>query len=280
MSALLAPRLRTAFAAPLAALIVGCIAMPTAAAADTVLLHAAGSLRGALTEVSKAFEAAGGANVQAKYGPSGLLKDEIAGGTKAEVFASANMNHPQALASAKKSGPVVLFARNRLCALVKPAMAVDSASLLERMLDPAVKLGTSTPKADPAGDYAFEVFARADKVKTGSRAVLEKKALPLTGSGTASAAPPQGRNVYGWHVAEGRADIFLTYCTNALVAQKENPGQQIVQLPDALAVGADYGLTVVANASSNAYGFAMFILSSDGQRILARHGFAAPTLSP
>ncbi len=96
-------------------------------AADTVLLHAAGSLRGALTEVSKAFEASSGGTVQAKYGPSGLLKDEIAGGAKAEVFASANMEHPQALASAKKSGPVVLFARNRLCALVRPGLAVDPA---------------------------------------------------------------------------------------------------------------------------------------------------------
>jgi ABC-type molybdate transport system substrate-binding protein len=174
---------------------------------------------------------------------------------------------------------VVLFARNRLCALVKPGLAVDPASLLDRMLDPAVKLGTSTPKADPAGDYAFEVFAKTDKVKVGSRAALEKKALLLTGGAT-SAPPPKGRSVYGWHVAEGRADIFLTYCTNALVAQKENAGQQIVQLPDALAVGADYGLTVVANASPGAYRLAMFILSSDGQRILAKHGFSAPTLTP
>jgi molybdate transport system substrate-binding protein len=252
-------------------------AMTTPASADTVMLHAAGSLRGALTEVSKAFEASGGGTMQAKYGPSGLLKDEIAGGAKAEVFASANMTHPQALSAAKKSGPVVLFARNRLCALVRPGLAVDPASLLERMLDPAVKLGTSTPKADPSGDYAFEVFAKADKVKPGARAALEKKAALLTGAAN-STAPPQSRNVYGWHVAEGRADVFLTYCTNAIPAQRENGGQQIVQLPDSLTVGADYGLTVVAGASPGAYRFAMFILSADGQRILAKRGFAAPTL--
>ena len=46
----------------------------------------------------------------------------------------------------------------------------------------------------------------------------------------------RGAQYMDWHVAEGRADIFLTYCTNALVAQKENPGQQIVNLPDNLAV--------------------------------------------
>ena len=48
------------------------------------------------------------------------------------------------------------------------------------MLDPAVKLGTSTPKADPSGDYAFEVFAKAEKLKPGANAALEKKALQLT----------------------------------------------------------------------------------------------------
>jgi ABC-type molybdate transport system substrate-binding protein len=35
-----------------------------------------------------------------KFGASGLLKDEIKAGTQAEVFASANMEHPQALAGA------------------------------------------------------------------------------------------------------------------------------------------------------------------------------------
>jgi len=103
------------------------------AAAETVSLYAAGSLKGALTDVAKAFEAASGNTVQAKFGASGLLKDEIAGGAKADVFASANMGHPQALSEAKKSGPVVLFARNRLCALVKPGLEVNSASLFERM---------------------------------------------------------------------------------------------------------------------------------------------------
>lgn len=246
-------------------------------AAEPVLLHAAGSLRGALNDVAKVFETATGNKVQAKYGASGLLKDEIAGGAKAEVFASANMEHPQALAAAKKSGPVVLFARNRLCALVRPGLKVESATLLEHMLDPKEKLGTSTPKADPSGDYAFEVFRKAEAIKRGAQAALEKKALLLTGS-PSSATGPAGRSVYGWNVADGRADIFLTYCTGALVALKENPGQQIVALPDKLAVGADYGLTVMSSASPAAAQFALFIMSMEGQRILERHGFSAPNL--
>jgi molybdate transport system substrate-binding protein len=247
--------------------------VPTMALADTVQLYAAGSLREALTDAAKAYEAASGSTVQAKFGASGTLKGEIAGGAKADVFASATMEHPQALHDAGKSGPVTRFVRNTLCALVKPGLAVTSANLLERMLDPNVKLGTSTPKADPSGDYAFEVFHKAEAIKPGARATLENKALKLTGAKD-SAQPPAGRTVYGWHVAEGRADIFLTYCTNALVAQKENAGQQIVALPDKLPVGADYGLTVITGATSAAQQFADFIASAAGQKILIGYGFA------
>jgi molybdenum ABC transporter molybdate-binding protein len=242
--------------------------------ADTIKLYAAGSLKAALNGVGWAYESASGNKVEAKYGASGLLKDEIAAGAAAQVFASANMEHPQALHDAKRSGPVLRFARNTLCALVKPGLNVTSASLLERMLSPDVKLGTSTPKADPSGDYAFEVFRKAEAIKPGAQAALEKKALQLTG-GKTSAAPPVGRSVYGWHVAEGRADIFLTYCTNALLARQENAGQQIVALPDNLAVGADYGLTVMNGAPPAAQAFADFIMSAAGQKILTSHGFAA-----
>ena len=51
---------------------------------------------------------------------------------------------------------------------------------------------------------------------------------------------------------------------------------QLVELPDALSVGADYGLTVIAGASPEASRFAAFILSSAGQRILEGYGFGRP----
>src|SRR5262245_61350003 len=92
--------------------------MVLSARSDTVHLYAAGSLRSALTDIAKAYETARSNKIEAKYGPSGLLKNEIATGAKADVFASANMEHPQALHDEKKSGPVVRFVRNKLCALV------------------------------------------------------------------------------------------------------------------------------------------------------------------
>ena len=247
--------------------------IPAMALADTVQLYAAGSLKAALTDVAKAYQAKTGHKVEGKFGPSGVLRKEITDGAKADIFASANMEHPQALNDDGTSGPVVLFARNKLCALVKPGLDVTTANLLARMLDDKVKLATSTPRADPSGDYALQSFTKAEALKPGAQERLEQKARKLTG-GKDSAEPPAGRVAYGWHVAEGRADIFLTYCTNAIAARKQYPTQQIVELPDALSVGADYGLTVVSGAPVAAQDFAEFILSAEGQKILASYGFA------
>ncbi len=246
-------------------------------ATRTIALFAAGSLREALGDAARAYEAVSGHTVEMKFGPSGLLKDDIAAGAHADVFASANMAHPQALHDVERSGAVTRFARNRLSALVRPGLPATTATLIDVMLDPAVRLATSTPRVDPSGDYAFEVFRRAEALRPGARAALAAKALQLTGAKD-SAVPPAGRVAYGWHLAEGRADIFLTYRTNALAAQKKYPDQQIVDLPPELAVGADYGLAVMEGTSSAARQFAAYLLSAQGQRILAEYGFECASL--
>ena len=242
-----------------------------------VPVFAAGSLRGPLPEAAKAFEAsAGGAPVALTFGASGLLLDRIKTGADAQVFASANMAHPQALSAAGSFGPTQVFTRNALCALVRPGLAVDSTNLVATLLRPDVKLGTSTPKADPSGDYAFEMFQRVDNAgaPAGSGAALAAKALQLTG-GPTSPPPPADRNVYGVLVASGQADVFITYCTNAVVARREQPQLQVVDIVPAINVAADYGLAVRKDASPAAQAFAAYLLSPAGQAILRKAGFGA-----
>ena len=242
-----------------------------------VPVFAAGSLRGPLTEAAKAFEAsAGGVPVALTFGASGLLLDRIKTGADAQVFASANMAHPQALSAAGSFGPTQVFTRNALCALVRPGLAVDSTNLVATLLRPDVKLGTSTPKADPSGDYAFEMFQRVDNAgaPAGSGAALAAKALQLTG-GPTSPPPPADRNVYGVLVASGQADVFITYCTNAVVARREQPQLQVVDIAPAINVAADYGLAVRKDASPAAQAFAAYLLSPAGQAILRKAGFGA-----
>jgi ABC-type molybdate transport system substrate-binding protein len=244
-------------------------------AQEPLKLYAAGSLRAALTDVGAAFTKAGGPPVVGEFGASGLLRDRLDRGERADVFASANMEHPALLSAAGKAGPVVMFARNRLCALAAPGLDVTTANLLDRLLDPSIKLGMSTPKADPSGDYALELFAKADKVRPGANAALTGKAVQLTG-GPNSPPPPTDRSVYGMLIGERKADVVLTYCTNAIAAQRENAALAVVAVPEVLAVGANYGLTVMKDASRQGQRFAQFVLGDEAQRILARHGFGPP----
>lgn len=244
-----------------------------------VNVFAAGSLRAPLTQAAQAFEAAQpGERIALTFGASGLLRERIAKGEAADVFASANMEHPQALAAAGGWGAARVFTRNALCALARPQLGLTPDNLVGQLLKPEVRVGTSTPKADPSGDYAFEMFARIGAgagAPPAARQALEGKALQLTG-GPNSPPPPAGRNVYGVLVAEGQADVFITYCTNAVAAVAEHPQLQMVSIPAGINVGADYGLTVGIGAAPRARAFADFVLSAAGRQLLARHGFLPP----
>jgi molybdenum ABC transporter molybdate-binding protein len=243
-----------------------------------VTVYAAGSLRAPLMEIARAFEGTQpGTKIEFVFGASGLLRDRIRAGEPAQVFASANMEHPRSL-RASGWGAALAFARNELCALAPSRLGLTPETLVVAMLDPNVKLGTSTPKADPSGDYAFEMFARIGRsagAPAGAQAVLEANARQLTG-GPNSPAAPVGRNVYGVLVATGQADVFITYCTSAVVGVAEQPGLQSVDVPAAINVTADYGLAVRQGAPAAALAFADYLLSPAGQAILQRHGFRLP----
>jgi hypothetical protein len=51
------------------------------------------------------------------------------------------------------------------------------------------------------------------------------------------------------------------------------PTLQIVDIPDTLRVGPEYGLTLLKDAQPAAAGLMLYILSVDGQATLAKFGF-------
>jgi molybdate transport system substrate-binding protein len=257
-------------------LALGVLLMPLTVRAETVRLYAAGSLKAAMAEITTAFEATTpGVKVETVLGASGLLRERIEAGEVAHVFASADTGHPKRLVDQGRAAtPVAVFARNELCALVRDGLAVTSDTLLAVLLDPKIRVGTSTPKADPSGDYAFALFAKAETIKSGARAMLEAKALQLTGAPTSPKAP-EGQTLYGWLMATDQADVFLTYCTNAVQAKAEVPGVSIVAIPKAFSVGADYGIVVFRDAPPAAMALVAFVRTDAGNALLAKHGFGA-----
>ena len=250
------------------------ILMPLSVSANSLKLYAAGSLKAALSDVATSYEKTYKVRVTTKFGPSGLLRKAIEDGENPDVFASADMAHPEKLASSGWGGPVVLFARNQLCALAQSDVQVTSDNLFNTLMNKNIRVGISTPKADPSGDYAWELFRKADTIQKGSFKTLSGKALQLTG-GPNSEQAPEGRNQYGWVMGEKKADIFLTYCTNAVLARKEVQTLKIIRIPEELSVGADYGLLVRNGAPNEAWRLAMYILSPEGQKILREYGFEA-----
>ena len=243
--------------------------------AAPVQVYAAGSLREVMTAIAVDHEARTGQSVALTFGASGLLRDRIERGANAQVFASADIEHPQRLANQGGWKAPQVFTRNELCALTSGRINATPATLLATMLQPQVRVGTSTPVADPSGDYAWALFRKAEAVQPGAFATLSAKALKLTG-GPESPRPPAGHGTYAWVMAQGQADVFLTYCTNAVAAQKEVPTLKIVQVPPPLQVGAAYGVTVRERAPAAAGAFAQALLAPPAQAVFQRYGFGAP----
>ncbi|ART55636.1 molybdate ABC transporter substrate-binding protein [Acidovorax carolinensis] len=248
---------------------------PPMANVAPVQVYAAGSLREALTEIARQHEARTGQPVALTFGASGLLRERIEKGEPAQVFASADTDHPQRLAARGGWQTPTVFTRNALCALTSEQISATPETLLATLLRADVRVGTSTPRADPSGDYAWALFRKADGVQPGAFAQLDAKALKLTG-GADSPKPPAGRGTYAWVMDQRQADVFLTYCTNAVAAQAEVPRLRVVQLPAALQVGAAYGLTVRSDAPAPAATFAQTLLQPSAQAVLQRLGFGKP----
>src|SRR3984893_1242312 len=152
------------------------VSMMGTASAEDLRVLGAGSLREVMTEIGERYREATGATVVADFGPSGLLRERIEKGEHADLFASADMGHPLKLLRDGRAPRVAMFTRNTLCGVAVPKVGLTTANFLERLLDPSVKLGTSTPKADLAGDYTWEMFRRADGLRPGSYGILDKKA--------------------------------------------------------------------------------------------------------
>jgi molybdenum ABC transporter molybdate-binding protein len=233
-------------------------------------VFAAGSLTGAMTAIIKLYQRKTGVQVQAEFGPAGLLRERIEGGAHPDIFASANMAHPQALADKGLATIPMVMARNRICAKALPSFGLTTANLFERMLDPkTVGIGTSTPKADPGGDYAWMVFARAGQARPGAGKILEAKARQLVG-GKNNPPVPAGQDAMTYFFAQHQIDISLGYCSSRNTTP--DPNFTTVELPPELAVNADYGLSVLGHREA-ALRFALFVMSPEAQNLIGLYGF-------
>src|SRR5262245_18686201 len=255
----------------LAALLLGWVLSSTAGGEELVLFGA-GSLREVMTQIAADYQARHGATVRTEFGPSGLMRERIERGERVDLFASADMGHPLKLREQGRATTVAMFTRNTLCATATPPVGLTTANFLDKLLDPGVKLGTSTPKADPTGDYTWAMFRLADRLRPGSFAVLDTKAQQIVG-GALPNTPASSADPTVAALRDGVVDVAIGYCTSAQLRLRQLPTLHIVDIPDTLRVGPEYGLALLKEAQPAATGLMLYILSVDGQATLEQFGF-------
>lgn len=252
------------------------LALAQAPADDaTISVYAAGSLRSALTAIADRYETRTGQHIALTFGASGLLRERIQSGADVQILASADMSQPQALARGGGWREPVVFARSKLCLLTRNTLDVTPATVLDTLLRPDVRIGTSTPGSDPSGDYTWQLFHQADKLRPGAYATLDAKAIKLVG-GREAPKLPAGQNPVTWSFAHDKIDVFVSYCNSAHRMQQRQSTLKVVSLPPGLAVAAAYGMTVRDNASPAARQFATALLAAPAQQVFHANGFSSP----
>lgn len=221
-----------------------------------VLVSAAASLTDVFGEIEAAFEAVHPAvDVTLNLAGSSALRAQILEGAPVDVFASADRANMERVAEEDElAREPRIFARNRLQIAVPPGNPAEVTGLGDLAREDLL-VGLCA-EGVPCGDLAREALDRAGVVAAVDTHEPDVRAL-LT------------------KVELGELDAAVTYVTDVAAATGEVEGVHIL---DRHNVTAEYPIAVLARAADpeTARAFVVFVLSSDGRAILARHGFGLP----
>jgi ABC-type molybdate transport system substrate-binding protein len=254
------------------------LAPALAAEPQTVEIFSAGSLRTAWGEIVTQAGSQLSIEVRPTFGGSGLLRERIEKGEKPDLFTSADLGSPRKLESEGRTVlPVVAMARNRMCIVARRALHITPDNLIERMLAKEVRIKTSTPIADPAGDYAWAIFDRIEAQRPGSSAILKSKAQALMG--VQFPPPTPGQSPIVSLFASRQIDRSITYCSGVTTLEKDAPELASLPVPAQLDPHPVYGLAILSDKPA-ALRLALYLLSEKGQAIIAHAGLVPITSPP
>jgi molybdate transport system substrate-binding protein len=226
----------------------------------TVRVFAAASLTEAFGEIAAAFEAGHrGTRVELSFAGSQVLRTQVEQGAAADVFASADREHAEALVRAGLLGPTRVFARNLIVAVV-PAGEAKVRSLPD-LGRPGTRVVLAGP-AVPGGRYAAQALRRLD-AEGGLGAGFGTRVLANVVSEETNVRAVLAK------VVLGEADAGLVYATDASSARGR---VRVIDLP--VEVVAEYPIGVLAGSRSPAAAaFVDLVTGERGRAILRRHGF-------
>lgn len=226
------------------------------AVAGEITVFAAASLTEAFTEIGDSFVIEyPKATVTFSFASSSELVTQINEGAPADVYASADQSNMSKLTDAgRNAGDPVVFATNSLEIIVEPGNP-EGITAVADLANPDLIVVTCDPEV-PIGKYTAEVFARAGVTVTPKS--FEANVKGVVGK-----------------VILGEADAGIVYKTDVDAAGDKAAG---IEIPAAINVTAEYPIVVTQEAPNalGAQAFVDFVLSQQGQSVLATYGFSAP----
>lgn len=222
-----------------------------------VSVGVAASLRHAMPELVEHYRKTAGVETDVTYGASDVLADQIKRGVALDALVLVDAAPLDGLIAANEvlPGSRRVVATNKIV-LVGPADSRLTFASLPTLPEDA-KIAIGDPASVPAGRYARRYFETL---------------------GTWNAL--EARMVFGGDVAavlalakQGRARVAVVYRTDATGAA---PLVVLDEPDDAPTASVVTGVATHSRHAAAARAFGDFLGSSEGQQILARHGFAPP----
>ena len=227
----------------------------------------AASLTGAFSEIGKMFENETVMPVAFNFDGSQALRTQIENGAYADVFASANKKHMNAIKDAGliNNSSMVLFTKNKISLIIPKDNPAEIKNLSD-LARPGIKIVMGT-KDVPVGDYALQII---DKLANDSAFGPDYKAAVLANVISQETAV----NYVVTKVALGEADVGFAYVSDITedLASKVDK----IDIPDEFNIIAEYPMAVMNESKHPAESqeFVNLVVSDAGKAVLEKYGFS------
>jgi len=247
---------------------------PTTAPAPapvTLNIFAASSLKTSFTDIQTQYQQAHpSVKIIYNFAGSQALVTQITQGAPSDVFAAADQKNMQKVSTAGLATNPQTFADNTLAVII-PASNPAHITTLKDLANKGVKIDVAASTV-PVGSYTLQVLDKAGKSSDYGSAYESAVKANFVSQETEDSAIVQ-------KVELNEVDAGIVYATDVTAAAASKVTS--IAIPSTLNIVAQYPITVLKNSknASAAQAFVQYILSSDGQAILAKYHFLPPTAS-
>jgi len=248
-------------------LLLGLVACSRSSTPTRLTVFAAASLTDAFTEAGQVFsQAHPDITVSFSFAGSQELATQISQGAPADLFASANQNQMDAaVASGRINADAPHpFVQNRLVVIV-PSDNPAGITTLADLANEGVQLVFAAAEV-PVGQYTLDFLTKATVADD-----FPDRYLELVQTNVVSYE--QNVRAVFTKISLGEGDAGVVYASDVVGTEAENVIQ--LDIPDAFNTVAQYPIASLNDSENEvaAAQFITFILSTEGQAILAQYGF-------